>query len=287
MGRFVTHSLIALLVPGIWVCFSLGIQRYLFNPVANPEVKYELMGISDSSIVFIGPSTFHRRIDCVRLSRALNRQVQVVTSNGQSIFESAVIAKMVSNEHSGNRIILAGQNMEIKGRGFHQCWACSNLSANVLFKHFNDLASCFWFDAINGLMPVIIPKKAPLPFATSNNELLIDDGWARAAENFYLEGPEVILNMSQRYKSNISLPDSHRWNDLYEEVQFEVLIPLDGNFHTCPSTSKFKCFSVSDSTWLDMAFWQDEGHINSLGIAKFNSGIITALQNTSTPHQLE
>lgn len=283
MGRFVTYSLLALLVPSIWVCLSLGIQRSLLNPVANPEVKYELMGISDSSIVFIGPSTFHRRIDCQRLSKALKRQVQVVTSDGQSLFESAVIAQIIRERHFGNRIIIAGQNMEIQGRGFHQCWACSNLSINVLLEHFNDVASCFWFDAINGLMAIVIPAREPLPFAQSDIELLADSDWSRANKEFLQKKTTAIAKMRQRIQKKEPLPLLERLMNLQQDTQFEVLIPLDGNFHTCPSALSFECYSVSDSTWLDPALWQDEGHVNSLGIEKFNASIIELFQNAPGP----
>ena len=171
MKRFILFLLKVGSVPACWILLSLGTQRLIYNPIGNPEAKYQLAQIKDSSIVFVGPSTFHRRIDCERLSSKLNREVFTVTSDGQSLIESCILAKRIRADYPSTRLVFAGQNMQVDGTGLHQCWSCSNLDFSFMLRHSGDIASCFWFDAFNGLMAGFIPPKPAQPFIRSMSPL--------------------------------------------------------------------------------------------------------------------
>ena len=117
MKRFILFLLKVGSVPACWFLLSLGTQRLIYNPIGNPEAKYQLAQIKDSSIVFIGPSTFHRRINCERLSSKLNREVFTITSDGQSLIESSILAKRIRADHPSTQLVFAGQNMQVDGTG--------------------------------------------------------------------------------------------------------------------------------------------------------------------------
>ena len=271
MKRFILFFLKVGSVPACWVLLSLGTQRLIYNPIGNPEAKHQLAQIKDSSIVFLGPSTFHRRIDCEWLSSKLNREVFTVTSDGQSLIESSILAKRIRADYPSTQLVFAGQNMQIDGTGLHQCWSCSNLDLPFILGHYSDIASCFWFDAFNGLMARMIPPKPSLPFI--NEHVHIEGDWIIAHERFGANQDSIMASFQMKLQQQRTLPESALYVELGILELGQMLVPLDGDFYACPPHFEH-CIDFSDSSWLRADFWQDEGHLSAQGIVEFNSRIL-------------
>lgn len=275
MRPFINFCIGVFTVPIFWLFGSIVFQRFVYNPVGNPEVKYQLAQLEGNSVVFVGPSTFHRRIDCEELAQETGQSIFTVTSDGQSLIESAQILKIIHASLQNTRIILAGQDMKIKGRGLHQCWACSNLDASLIFQNYDSLAVCFWYDAFLGLLAAFISPKPPLPALKVNQEL--DGDWLKWHKKFVADKDSVLEQFAHKLSQNVELPHQDFYETYIQDDHCEILIPLDGNFYNCPESFGIKCSDFTDSTWIRVDYWQDASHINSAGSEVFNVRILDEL----------
>jgi len=283
MWRFSKVCLGALIVPVLWTFLSLLIQRSGFNPIGNPEVKFQIRQLADSGVVFVGPSVFHQRIDSKYLEKELNTSVKLVTSIGQSTLANIELAEVISAKVPRAKIYVAGHDRLINGTGLHQCWSCSNLSWSILKSEWNEVNQCFWYDAILGLFAVAIPEKKPLPFARTNAEMIEHGGWMESNKRFLANVDESMQRMSERYAANSTLPRSHLYTQLIEEYDnITIVIPPNGRFEVCPAD--LPCIEGIDSTWINKELWIDGGHLSSLGGAKFTSKMLSTLQGMSQGH---
>lgn len=283
MWRFAKVCLSAFLVPVLWISLSVLIQRSGFNPIGNPEAKFQIRQLVDSGIVFVGPSVFHQRIDAEYLGKELNTPVQMVTSIGQSTLANIELAEVVSAKAPKAKIYLAGHDRLINGTGLHQCWSCSNLSWSVLKSEWTEVKECFLYDSILGLFAFTVPEKKPLQFARTNAEMIEHGGWKESNKQFLANVYESMQRMRERYSAKSTLPRGYLYNQLIEEHDnVTIVIPPNGRFEACPMG--LPCIEGIDSTWIEQELWIDGGHLSSQGGTKFTSKLLNTLRAATQNH---
>lgn len=278
MNRFIQLLTSALVIPFSWILFSFIVQRFLHNPIGNPEAKYQIEHLQNRGVIFIGPSVFHQRIDEEYLELQLNTDIQLVTSIGQSTLSNLALTSMVAEKAPDAQIFLAAHDREIGGKGFHQCWPCSNLPFAFLISEWQEVRMCFWYDITLGLLAELIPAKTPLGFAKSDVEMINDGGWAESHKRYLDNAEQSMQWMSGNLANSTIIPRMHLYNNLAKSYEFELIAPPNGRFHQCPPYSTYPCHQFLDSTWIKTDLWLDGGHINVKGARKFNQWLIELLQ---------
>lgn len=278
MKRFIQIIAGAMVIPLSWLLFSFFVQKFLRNPIGNPEAKHQISHLENDGVIFIGPSVFHQRIDEESLEKQLNTNIQLVTSIGQSTLANLALTSMVAERAPDARIFLAAHDREISGKGLHQCWPCSSLPFSVLKSEWQEVRKCFWYDIVLGLLAEFIPAKTPLGFANSDAQMINDGGWAESNKRYLENAEQSMREMSRNLTASNEIPRIHLYNYLANSHDFELIAPPNGRFCNCPAQPEIPCHQSLDSSWIQTDLWLDGGHINAKGARKFNQWLIKLLQ---------
>ncbi len=280
MTRFLKIVAWMVAVPIVWASCSLYIQRYHYNPTGNPETKWQLARIPSSGFIFIGPSVFHQRIDDVALEEALGTEVGLVTSIGQSTLETLVLADEVAARTPEAHLLIAGGDRPMMGKGFHQCWHCSNLPASVIASEWSEVRDCFFFDAFVGLFAAFTPEKKPLTFAKTLEDVLSSEGWEQSYAEYLLHQDSIMGQMQSRLATQRPLPRSALYEDLCTSRNVLVLLPPNGRFESCPADFQCDCVQLADSSWIQSDLWIDASHLSPKGAARFTDRLQAFLSSS-------
>lgn len=279
MNRFILTTLTTSVIPLLWITASFLFQRFVYNPIGNPEAKQQIATIKNQGITFIGPSVFHQRIDEKKLENELGIQVQLVTSIGQSTIANLVLSDLVAQKTPETEIFLAGHDRTIHGKGLHQCWPCSNLPLELIVSEWDEVRECFWYDAILGLFAELVPAKAPLTYATTDKQMINDDGWMESHQRYLSKQEEIIERMKMNLQKSTPIPREHLYKSLSKNCDFVLIAPPNGWFYSCPEDSTIACLQSLDSSWIKPDLWLDEGHINAKGARKFSEWLVRSIQH--------
>lgn len=270
MKPFLTVVAKLFLIPIVWIGASLLYQRLIYNPVGNPEAKHQVGNVQDADFIFIGPSVFHQRINEKALESSIQKEIELITSNGQSTLESLALAELAAKRAPQARIFIAGHDMKIFGHGLHQCWPCSNLPLETIKSDWNEVRECFWFDAILGLLAFGLHSSTPAAYATSDEELLSPTMRAQEAHIKFLEHADsLMVQMLHRVNEPREIPRFYLYEEYARLVDFQIISPPNGKFEKCPDNTTIPCFECLDSTWIDRGIWLDRVHLNHEGSERF------------------
>lgn len=281
MRSFLKRTSGIFIIPLAWAFVSVLFQRYVYNPIGNPEFKHQFQQLQDNGVIFVGPSVFYQRINEEYLEDTLGINIQLVSSIGQSTLESFVISQMVHDKAKHAKVFVAAHDREINGKGLHQCWSCSNLPIDVIISEWDEVRECFCYDVFLGIFAEFVPTKFPLSFAKTLAAMTIDEGWLESHRKYNSNSQSSLEAMNARANTPRDIPRFYLYEKLSTSPKFKILVPPNGRFQKCPDSCSIPCFDVMDTSWIRKEYWFDPGHLSPVGATKFTSSLLPLLQEVS------
>lgn len=268
MKTFFWKAIGLFFLPILWLLSSVVYQIYVTNPIGNGYVKFELARMEDHGLFFIGPSTFHSRIDTKLISESLSVPVHNISFDGMNSMEYAAIARKIESQAKHGVIIIAGQDMSASVPGFHCCWASSDPNIFDYGLQSEYYRTCGTFDAVTGVIAGFTPLEETTPYLGWDTEAGISDS--------------TLLQFRQMFNAMEPL----RRSDFFEVISRAndsnfsrlLVVPANGRFRRCPDPfDSTMCKQFMDDSWLDKSLWKDGAHTSKLGTQKFNNLLLNWL----------